>query len=176
MSTCEKSEISPIAPFPQGERQIDNGLQRPSKDNQALLAPKTSRPRNDANGDHLAASFTGRKCSQGMRECKPVSLTHAPLRNECGWPSANRRIISRLKAGMSSGLRLVTSLPSPTTSLSTQFAPAFLRSVLSDGHEVIVRPRIPLASIRVQGPWQMAAIGFPASTKCLTNATACGSM
>ena len=75
---------------------------------------------------------------------------------------------------MSSGLRLVTRLPSATTSWSTQFAPAFLRSVWSDGHEVIFRPRTAPASISVQGPWQIAAIGLPASTKRFTKRTASG--
>src|ERR1700733_13763554 len=41
-----------------------------------------------------------------------------------------------LNAGMSSGLRLVMMLPSSTTSLSTHFAPALMRSVWMDGHEV----------------------------------------
>src|SRR5207249_4078213 len=44
-------------------------------------------------------------------------------------PSANSSIIFRLNAGMSSGLRLVTSPLSATTSWSTQFAPALRRSV-----------------------------------------------
>ena len=50
--------------------------------------------------------------------------------------SANKRIISRLNAGMSSGFRLVTRRPSVTTSLSTQVAPALLRSVFSEGQDV----------------------------------------
>src|SRR5579859_1418772 len=66
-------------------------------------------------------------------------------------PSPNSSLIFLLKAGMSSGLRLVTRPLSVTTSLSTQFAPAFLRSVLSDGQEVTVRSRTMPASIRSQG-------------------------
>src|SRR5205823_14727138 len=54
-------------------------------------------------------------------------------------PSANSSIIFLLNAGMSSGLRLVTSPLSTTTSSSTQLAPAFVRSVLSDGHDVTFR-------------------------------------
>src|SRR5215469_6121609 len=61
---------------------------------------------------------------------------------------------------MSSGLRLVTTVPSVTTSLSTQFAPAFLRSVFRDGHDVIVRPRTAPASTRVHRPRQIAATRF----------------
>ena len=46
-----------------------------------------------------------------------------------------------VKAGMSPGLRLVTRLPSATASRSTTSAPAFLRSVRTDGQLVTVRPR-----------------------------------
>src|SRR3984893_12779671 len=42
--------------------------------------------------------------------------------------SLNSEIISRLNAGMSVGWRLLTKLPSSTTSLSTHFAPALRRS------------------------------------------------
>ena len=44
--------------------------------------------------------------------------------------------MASLKAGRSSGLRLVTRLPSTTTSSSTQSAPALRRSVCRLGHEV----------------------------------------
>lgn len=44
-------------------------------------------------------------------------------------PSVNSSIILELKAGMSSGLRLVTSPLSTTTSSSTQLPPAFFTSV-----------------------------------------------
>ena len=40
--------------------------------------------------------------------------------------------------------------------------------------EVTLRPRTALASMRVHGPWQIDAIGFPAATNSLTNATAGG--
>lgn len=49
----------------------------------------------------------------------------ASRRRRC---SPNSAIISRLNAGMSLGCRLVTKLPSRTTSLSTQLAPAFRMS------------------------------------------------
>src|SRR4051794_26275021 len=84
---------------------------------------------------------------------------------------ANRAIMARLKAGISAGLRLVTRPRSTTTSSSIHEAPALRMSVLSDGHEVIFLPRTRLASTSVQGPWQMAATGLPASTIDLTNLT-----
>ena len=72
-------------------------------------------------------------------------------------------------------MRLVIRLPSTTTSSSTQFAPALRRSVCSDGHDVIRRPRTTSASISTQGAWQMAATGLPASKNAFTNATASAS-
>ncbi len=51
-----------------------------------------------------------------------------------------------------------------------------LRSVLSDGQEVICRPRAAPASRMDQGPWQIDATGLPASKKALTNATAFGAI
>src|SRR5205814_2277258 len=74
-----------------------------------------------------------------------------------GFPALNIFTISRLNAGRSSGFRLVTMLPSTTTSRSTHLAPAFLRSVFTEGHDVIVRPRTTSASTSVHGPWQIAA-------------------
>src|SRR5665213_1608985 len=78
----------------------------------------------------------------------------------------------------SSGLRLEMSGPGPdvqtTTSSSTQFAPALLRSVCRLGQEVIVRPLTTSPSTSVHGPWQITATGFPASTNDLANATALG--
>ena len=74
------------------------------------------------------------------------------------------------------GFRLVTNPWSNTTSWSTHSAPA-PRSFLSDGHEVIRRPRTASASINVHGTWQFAAIGcFPTSTNWLTKRTARGSV
>ena len=75
---------------------------------------------------------------------------------------------------MSSGLREVTRPWSVTTSWSTHSAPALRRSVCSEGQEVIRRPFTPPASISVQGPWQIAAIGFRCSTKCRMKAIAFG--
>src|SRR5450755_1252566 len=87
-------------------------------------------------------------------------------------PSQNSSIIFLLKAGISSGLRLVTRPLSTTTSLSTQCAPAFRISVLIAGQEVTVRPRITLASIRTHGAWQIAATGLPSRKKWRTNSSA----
>src|SRR5207237_522892 len=83
------------------------------------------------------------------------------------WPEcrrvANSSSILRLNAGRSAGLRLETSPLSTTTSSSTHFAPAFLRSACSEGHDVILRPFATPASIKVQGPWQIAATGLAES-------------
>ena len=78
----------------------------------------------------------------------------------CPRAPLNSLIVSRLNAGRSSGLRLVTKPLSTTASSSTQSAPAFLRSGLSEGHEVMRRPRAAPVSITVQGPWQIAATGL----------------
>ena len=73
---------------------------------------------------------------------------------------------------MSSGLRLDTSPWSTTTASSTQSAPAFFRSVRTDGHEVMRRPRTTPASMRVHGPWQITATGLRASKNGFTKASA----
>src|SRR5262249_15293744 len=74
----------------------------------------------------------------------------------CAWPacfpSQNSSIIFLLKAGMSSGLRLVTSPLSTTTFSSTQLAPAFFTLVLIAGQDVNLRPRTTSAAIKTQGP------------------------
>src|SRR5205823_2325858 len=87
------------------------------------------------------------------------------------FPSAISSIIFLLNAGMSSGLRLVTSPASTTTSSSTQFAPALRRSVCSVGHEVTLRSRTTPASTRTHGAWQIAATGLPCSKNSRTNET-----
>src|SRR3954467_9555286 len=74
-----------------------------------------------------------------------------PWPRECV-PSANSSIIFSLNAGMSFGLRLETRPLSTTTSSSAQLAPALIRSVLTDGHEVIRLPFTTSASISVHGP------------------------
>ena len=75
-------------------------------------------------------------------------------------------------AGMSSGLRLVMMLPSVTTSRSTQLAPALMRSVWTEGQEVMVWPLTTPASMRVHGAWQMAATGLPVLANSRTKLTA----
>ena len=77
---------------------------------------------------------------------------------------------------MSSGLRLVITWRSTTTSASFQWPPAFSRSDFSDGHEVSSRPLTAPASTSSHGPWQIAASGLPASWKARTKATAAGCM
>src|SRR5262245_54866789 len=67
-------------------------------------------------------------------------------------PSPISSMILRLKAGRSSGLRLVTRPLSTTTSSSTQRPPALRTSVLMAGQEVNFRPRTTSASIKSQGP------------------------
>lgn len=91
-------------------------------------------------------------------------------------PSANSSTILAQNAGRSSGLRLLTSPLSVTTSWSTQFAPALVRSVRRLGQEVMVRPRTTSASTSVHGPWQITPTGLPASKNALTNRTASGSV
>ena len=92
----------------------------------------------------------------------------------CG-PSPNSSIAFALKAGMSSGLRLVTrvvGVRSTWTSSSTQVPPALRTSVCSDGNEVIVRPLTMPASTSTHGAWQIAAIGLCASAKPAVKRTA----
>lgn len=56
---------------------------------------------------------------------------------------------------------------STATSLSIHSAPALRRSVLSEGHAAMRRPRAAPVSMMVQGPWQMAATGLLASKQML---------
>src|SRR5207237_6003642 len=101
---------------------------------------------------------------------------HAAERCCAGTPFLKVSMIALLKAGMSSGFRLVTRPPSITTSRSTHVAPAFFRSVFKDGHDVTVRPRTISASISVHGPWPIAAIGFRWSKIARTKRTAASFM
>src|SRR5665647_2560593 len=91
-------------------------------------------------------------------------------------PSSKAVTSSRLKAGRSSGLRLLTRtqpLAGHTcTSLSTHSAPALVRSVARLGQDVIVLPRTTFASISDHDAWQMAAMGLRAATHSLMNSTA----
>src|SRR5690606_32996696 len=65
-----------------------------------------------------------------------------------------------LNAGRSPGLRLVTRLPSMTTSSSVHSAPALSRSFFRLGQLVTCLDSATPASISVHGPWQIAPIGF----------------
>src|SRR5258707_10235845 len=93
----------------------------------------------------------------------------------CAFPRTllSSLIISRLNAGLSLGLRLVTKPRSTTTSSSTQSAPAFRRSVFSDGHDVVRRPR-GAGFNHHPGAWQIEATGLPVSKNAFTNSTAFG--
>src|SRR3954465_8469684 len=72
-------------------------------------------------------------------------------------PSANSSIIFSLKAGRSSGLRLVTRPWVTWPSSPPQVPPALRMSVLIDGYDVSVRPLTASASTSVHGAWQIAA-------------------
>src|SRR3954452_16128409 len=63
-------------------------------------------------------------------------------------------------------------LSSTCTSSSTQVPPALRMSVCRLGHEVSVRPLTTPASTKVHGPWQITAIGLPASANAPAKATA----
>jgi len=54
--------------------------------------------------------------------------------------------------------------------------PGVLQVGPDDGQEVTRRPLTVPASIRVQGPWQIAATGFPEAKNALTNRTAASFM
>src|SRR3954470_19539217 len=86
------------------------------------------------------------------------------------YDSASRSLL--LKAGRSSGLRLVIKLPSTTTSSSTHVAPAFRMSVCRLGQDVSVRPFNTPASTSDHGAWQIAATGLPDSKKLRMKSTA----
>src|SRR5690349_16473175 len=64
--------------------------------------------------------------------CEGWRLPAPPCR-----PSANSSIIFALNAGRSEGLRDETMPRSTTTSWSTQRAPAFCKSVFTDGYDVM---------------------------------------
>src|SRR5215211_7724990 len=87
-------------------------------------------------------------------------------------PSANSSTILEQNTGKSSGLRLVTSPWSVTTSSSTQLPPALRISVCRVGYEVRVRPFTTSASTSFHGPWQIAPTGLACSKKECTKFTA----
>ena len=116
------------------------------------------RMRRNRKASHLEASFLPPSIYAACRD-RPLA-------------SANSLIISLLLAGMSSGLRLVIKPRSTTPLRRPSSTPAVLRSVLSEGHDVMRRPRAAPASITVQGPWQIDATGLPASKNTLAKATA----
>ena len=94
------------------------------------------------------------------------------------WPraAANRVIISRLKAEMSSGLRLVRQIAVDDRFLLDDFGAGVSQIVVMEDQEVIRRPRAWSASTTIHGPWQIAATGLPASKNAFTRATATGTI
>src|SRR5690606_30349472 len=116
------------------------------------------------------------KPAQPRRGRAPLIAWRAPRPAQRAAAVWKTRSISRLNAGMSSGLRLLTSLPSTTTSWSTQWAPALRRSSCSDGQLVNVRPRTRSADTSSHGPWQITALGLPCSCIARTNSRASGCM
>src|SRR5687767_15023874 len=72
----------------------------------------------------------------------------------------------------SCGPRLVSQLPSRTTSWSTQVAPAFTRSSRTPGHEAMRRPFVRPADESTHGPWHSVAIGFPVELNSRTKSRA----
>lgn len=70
------------------------------------------------------------------------------------------------------GVLLVTGPLSTTTSSSIHWAPAFCRSVCRLRYEVTLRLRATPASIRSQGPWQIAATGLCCSKRLRAKAWA----
>jgi site-specific DNA recombinase len=84
----------------------------------------------------------------------------------------NSSTILAQNAGTSSGLRLVTSAWSTTTSSSTQWPAALRMSVRRVGYEVRVRPFTTSASTSVHGPWQITPTGLAWSKKECTKLTA----
>src|SRR5215211_1728800 len=87
-------------------------------------------------------------------------------------PSANSSTTLAQNAATSSGLRLVTSPWSTTTSSSTQLPPALRMSVLRVGYEVRVRPFTTSASTSIHGPWQITPTGLAWLKKECTKLTA----
>ena len=66
-----------------------------------------------------------------------------------------------MKAGRSSGVRLVTRLPSRTQAASCQIPPAFSTSSRMAKKPVTLRPFRHFAEQSIQGPWQIAARTLP---------------
>ncbi len=112
----------------------------------------------------------------GLSTGRADAASPALLRRQAATDDDSAAVSSRVKAGMSSGLRLVMRLSSTTTSRSSQVAPALRRSVCRLGQDVTWRSRTTSASMRVHGAWQIAATGLPDWTNWRTNATASSSV
>ena len=129
----------------------------------ATVPPRCSRPSAPSRGARCdpghARSVPGcpgtlrpefRSRSPDVQAVAPWSCT--------GWrpPRTPRRSSRRTRRGRR-GCGSITSPSSVTTSSSTHFAPALVRSVRRLGYEVSVRPSTTPASISVHGPWQIDA-------------------
>ena len=71
---------------------------------------------------------------------------------------------ARQNSGKSSWQRHVIRLPSTTAGLSSQRAPALMRSSLKLIKPITRRQRTMSAEIASQGAWQIAATGLPAAS------------
>ena len=76
-----------------------------------------------------------------------------------------------MNAGRSSGVRLVTMLPSRTQAASCQIPPAFSTSSRMAKKPVTFRPFKHLAEQSIQGPWQIAARTLPCRAAWVTRST-----
>lgn len=86
-------------------------------------------------------------------------------------PAPSRRSASRLKAGRSSGVLLVTSCSLSTTTSGRKTRPGVFTSTTIGFTAVSLRPRITSALISSCGPWQMANTGLPPLTKSRVKVT-----
>src|SRR5207237_7249825 len=107
-------------------------------------------------------------------------LSHGvPFPGGDGCPIFRRFVVARkspLRRGCRPAFGWRRSPGPPPPARPPNSAPAFRRSVLSDGQDAMPRPRTTSASTRVHGPWQITATGSCSLTNALTNATADGFM
>src|SRR4051812_29574914 len=98
----------------------------------------------EARPDTVLRQQTGTQSLANDQELGPISAAAGLIESACS--------SALLNAGRSSGLRLVTSLPSITTSSSVHSAPALRKSCCRLGQLVRCLALAMPASIRVQGP------------------------
>src|SRR4029453_4237543 len=149
----------------------DVAVDPPHRQGQAMLAERAG-PGEGGSGVCVDQGAVDVQARDRGRHRRPAQARAVAWACSSWTPSANSSTSLALKAGRSSGLRLVTRPRSVWTSSSTQVPPAFSTSVRMLGHEVSVRPLTTPASTRVQAPWQIEATGLPASKNERTNWTA----